>query len=76
MPIGQFDVLDIRRDFGWQRGLRVGLGEAVEAGYLRVNYAPEFSVVAFEAAISGAPSPTPARRARRFLPTDVHGHTR
>lgn len=28
----QFDVLDIRRDFGWQRRLRVGLGEAIEAG--------------------------------------------
>ena len=27
----QFDVLDIRRDFGWQRRLRVGLGEAVAA---------------------------------------------
>lgn len=26
----QLDILDIRRDFGWQR-LRLGLGEAVEA---------------------------------------------
>ena len=26
----KFDVFDIRWDFGWQRRLRVGFGEAVE----------------------------------------------
>ena len=33
----QLDVLDIRRDFGWQRRLRVGFGEAVAAERLRVK---------------------------------------
>ena len=47
----QLDVLDIGRDFGRrQRGLRVGLGEAVEAEYVRVDLAPEIGVVAFPAA--------------------------
>ena len=46
----QFGVLDIRRAFGWQRRLRVGLGEAVEAEHLRVNFPPEIGVVAFPAA--------------------------
>jgi len=43
----QFDVLDIRRNFGWQRRLRVGHGEAGEAEHLRVKLAPEVGVVAF-----------------------------
>ena len=47
----ELDVFDIRRDFvGGQSGLRVGLGEAVEAEHLRVNLAPEIGVVAFPAA--------------------------
>jgi hypothetical protein len=36
----QFDILDICRDFGWQRGLRVGLEEPAEAEYLRRSLQP------------------------------------
>ena len=46
----QFDVLDIRRDFGWRRLLRLGLGESVVAEHPWVNLAPELGVVAFPAA--------------------------
>ena len=46
----ELDVLDVRRDFGWQRRLRVGLGEAVAAEPLRVHFPPEIGVVAFPAA--------------------------
>ena len=45
----QLDVLDILRNFGWQRPLRVGLGEAVEAERLRVNFPLEIGVAAFPA---------------------------
>ncbi len=40
----EFDVLQIRRDCGWQRRLGVGLGEAVEAEQLRVKLAPEIGL--------------------------------
>ena len=46
----ELDVLGIRRDFvGRQRRLRVGLGEAVEAERLRVNFPLEIGVAAFPA---------------------------
>ena len=73
----EFDVLDIRRDFGWQRRLRVGLGEAVEAEHLRVNLAPEIGVVAFPAAqvlddqrfaSDARPQPVEPRGLRTFAP--------
>lgn len=43
----QLVVLDIRRDFGWQRRLRVGLDAAVAAKPLRVRLAPESGIVSF-----------------------------